>query len=99
MATKRSSKQSTKKSASGKKPVQKAVKRAAAAGRRIPTGVTLLRDPTLNKSTAFTEKERNALGLRGLLPPRVHTQDSQVARVLRQFRSSHDDLVSSSHND
>ena len=35
----------------------------------FPTGVALLRDPALNKDTAFTEEEREILGLRGLLPP------------------------------
>ena len=34
----------------------------------FPRGVALLRDPLLNKGTAFTEKERDAFGLRGLLP-------------------------------
>ena len=53
----------------------------------FPRGAALLRDPTLNKGTAFTEKEREALGLRGLLPPHVSTQSSQVARVLENFRS------------
>ena len=46
-----------------------------------PFGISLLRDPTLNKGTAFTEEEREALGLRGLLPPRVHTQEQQMRRV------------------
>ena len=41
----------------------------------IPHGVSLLHDPLRNKGTAFTENERDALGLRGLLPPHVHTQD------------------------
>ena len=31
-------------------------------------GINLLRDPQLNKSTAFTAAEREALGLTGLLP-------------------------------
>jgi hypothetical protein len=42
-------------------------------------GVDLLHDPHVNKGTAFTEKERDALGLRGLLPPRVSTLEQQVS--------------------
>jgi malate dehydrogenase (oxaloacetate-decarboxylating)(NADP+) len=53
----------------------------------IPHGAALLRDPVLNKGTAFTEAERLALGLRGLLPPHVNTQAEQVQRVLENFRS------------
>jgi len=51
----------------------------------FPRGVALLRDPALNKGTAFTGPERDALGLRGLLPPHVCTQQDQVARVLENF--------------
>ncbi|HEX4885436.1 MAG TPA: NAD-dependent malic enzyme [Casimicrobiaceae bacterium] len=51
----------------------------------FPRGVTLLREPTLNKGTAFTAAERAALGLTGLLPPRVSTQEEQVSRVLENF--------------
>ncbi len=51
----------------------------------FPRGTALLRDPTLNKGTAFTEHERDALGLRGLLPPHICTQEDQVARVLENF--------------
>jgi len=51
----------------------------------FPRGVALLRDPALNKGTAFTGPERDALGLRGLLPPHVCTQEDQVARVLENF--------------
>ncbi|NVL89689.1 MAG: NAD-dependent malic enzyme [Desulfobacterales bacterium] len=58
----------------------------------LPTGIELLHDPTLNKGTAFTEEERDALGLRGLLPPRVCTQDEQVMRVLENFRRKPTDL-------
>src|SRR3974377_1470861 len=57
-----------------------------------PKGLELLHDPIMNKGTAFTEAERDALGLRGLLPPRVFTQDEQVARVLENFRSKATDL-------
>ena len=56
------------------------------------TGLALLRDPTLNRGTAFTEKERDALGLRGLLPPHVLSQDEQVTRVLINLRKLADPL-------
>jgi len=45
-------------------------------------GIALIQDPTRNKGTAFTDAERDALGLRGLLPARVTSLDEQVARVL-----------------
>lgn len=50
-------------------------------------GNELLRDPELNKGSAFTEEERRALGLLGLLPPGVSTLDQQMARVLENFRN------------
>ncbi|MGX1044308.1 malic enzyme [Bradyrhizobium diazoefficiens] len=55
-------------------------------------GMTLLRDPLLNKGTAFTEAERAALGLRGLLPPCVLTMETQVDRVLTNLRMLPTDL-------
>jgi malate dehydrogenase (oxaloacetate-decarboxylating)(NADP+) len=58
----------------------------------FPRGLTLLHDPTLNKSTAFSEVEREALGLSGLLPPHVCTQEEQVARVLENFHRLPDPL-------
>jgi malate dehydrogenase (oxaloacetate-decarboxylating)(NADP+) len=58
----------------------------------LARGVKLLHDPIRNKGTAFTEKEREALGLRGLLPPRVHSQDEQVRRVLENVRNKSNDL-------
>jgi len=60
--------------------------------RDFPTGLALLRDPVLNKGTAFTEEERDALGLRGLLPPHVHTMEEQLLRVLRNLRAKPTDL-------
>ena len=45
-----------------------------------PTGYELLRDSRFNKGTAFTEAERHAYGLEGLLPPAVTTLELQVAR-------------------
>jgi malate dehydrogenase (oxaloacetate-decarboxylating)(NADP+) len=58
----------------------------------VPTGLALLRDPLRNKGTAFTQEERDALGLRGLLPARVHTQDEQASRVMLNFRNLSDPL-------
>ena len=58
----------------------------------IPRGVSLLHDPLRNKGTAFTEIERDALGLRGLLPPHIHTQDEQMARFLAHLRGLPDTL-------
>jgi len=50
-------------------------------------GSDLLHDPVLNKGTAFSDAERDAFGLRGLLPPRVMSQDEQLARILPGVRS------------
>ncbi len=55
-------------------------------------GVALLHDPLLNKGTSFTEAERGALGLRGLLPPKVTTQAQQVGKILSNFRRKATDL-------
>ncbi len=55
-------------------------------------GVELLHDPVLNKGTAFSEAERDELGLRGLLPPRVHSLEEQVSRVLENLRARSTDL-------
>ena len=52
-----------------------------------PRGLSLLRDPLLNKGTAFTEAERDALGLRGFLPAHVFTMQAQAERVLFNLRS------------
>ncbi|NNL67998.1 MAG: NAD-dependent malic enzyme, partial [Myxococcales bacterium] len=59
---------------------------------RAERGVKLLHDPIRNKGTAFSEEERDALGLRGLLPPRVDRVEQQVARVLENVRRKENDL-------
>jgi malate dehydrogenase (oxaloacetate-decarboxylating)(NADP+) len=58
----------------------------------LPHGLALLRDPLLNKGTAFTEAERDALGLRGFLPAHVLSMQDQVERVLTNLRSMPSDL-------
>ncbi len=58
----------------------------------FPRGLRLLNDSVRNKGTAFTAPEREALGLRGLLPPRINTQEQQVVRVLENLRRKSSDL-------
>src|SRR5713101_4170253 len=55
-------------------------------------GVDVLNRPVLNKGTAFTEEERNALGLHGLLPPHFETLDEQAVRAYEAFTPKPDDL-------
>jgi malate dehydrogenase (oxaloacetate-decarboxylating)(NADP+) len=57
-----------------------------------PRGMTLLRDPLLNKGTAFSDKERDAFGLRGLLPAHLLSQEEQATRILTNLRRLPDDL-------
>ncbi len=55
-------------------------------------GADLLHDPALNKSTAFTEDERQALGLVGLVPDKTETEDLQLQRVLLQLSHKTSDM-------
>ena len=57
-----------------------------------PTGYALLRNPRLNKGTAFTMAERHAYGLEGLLPPAVTTIELQVARRHAEIANLKNDL-------
>jgi malate dehydrogenase (oxaloacetate-decarboxylating)(NADP+) len=57
-----------------------------------PTGYDLLHTPRVNKGTAFTEAERRALGLEGLLPPAVATIELQAARRHVEIANLNDDL-------
>jgi malate dehydrogenase (oxaloacetate-decarboxylating)(NADP+) len=55
-------------------------------------GTALLHDPRLNKSTAFTDAERDRLGLLGLLPEGVDDLETQVERVMVQLDAKTTDL-------
>jgi malate dehydrogenase (oxaloacetate-decarboxylating)(NADP+) len=55
-------------------------------------GIDLLQDPSLNKSTAFTEAEKQALGLVGLIPDVTETEDLQLQRVNLQLAQKPTDL-------
>ena len=55
-------------------------------------GTALLTDPLLNKGTAFSEEERTAFALHGLLPPHVGTLEEQVVRRLQAVRKLGTDL-------
>lgn len=57
-----------------------------------PAKFAFLNDSRVNKGTAFTESERQALGLEGLLPTSVETLDKQVMRVLGHLSSKPSDL-------
>jgi malate dehydrogenase (oxaloacetate-decarboxylating)(NADP+) len=58
----------------------------------LPHGLALLRDPLLNKGTAFSEAERDALGLRGLLPAHMLTLEEQARRIIDNLRRLPNDL-------
>ena len=58
----------------------------------LKSGIDLLQDPRLNKGTAFNERERDALRLRGLLPPRVFTLEQQLERIMENYRAQTSDL-------
>ncbi|MBT8110314.1 MAG: NAD-dependent malic enzyme [Gammaproteobacteria bacterium] len=58
----------------------------------LHAGVKILHDPVRNKGTAYTEAERDALKLRGLLPPRIHSMAEQELRVLGNIRAKTTDL-------
>ncbi len=55
-------------------------------------GMALLRDPLLNKSTAFTESEREALSLLGLVPEGIDSEETQIQRVQLQLSKKPNDL-------
>jgi malate dehydrogenase (oxaloacetate-decarboxylating)(NADP+) len=58
----------------------------------VASGYELLRNPRLNKGSAFTEAERRAYGLDGLLPPRPVSLSLQVARIHAELAELDDNL-------
>jgi malate dehydrogenase (oxaloacetate-decarboxylating) len=56
-------------------------------------GRSVLRDPLLNRGTAFTSEERAALGLDGLVPPGVSTLEEQAERSYEQYGAQPTDLA------
>ena len=56
------------------------------------SGQTLLETSLLNKESAFTEEERRAFNLEGLLPHTIETIEQQVARAYQQFSQFDNDL-------
>ncbi|MEE9208213.1 MAG: NAD-dependent malic enzyme [Gemmatimonadota bacterium] len=64
----------------------------AASETSTTTGFEVLQNPTLNRGTGFTAKQRELLGLRGLLPHRVCSQDVQMERILENLRRKATDI-------
>ena len=58
----------------------------------LPKGSQILHEPLLNKGSAFSLKERDALNLNGLLPPIVLTIEEQKKRIMKNFNNKHNDL-------
>ncbi|MYL24980.1 NAD-dependent malic enzyme [Vreelandella massiliensis] len=55
-------------------------------------GPSLLEMPLLNKGSAFSQQERLAFNLIGLLPQKVETIEDQLERAYRQYQQCHSDL-------
>lgn len=55
-------------------------------------GINLINDRILNKGTAFSEEEREAFHLNGLVPPRVQTFEDQLKRVYQGYLNVEDDI-------
>src|SRR6478609_7899832 len=55
-------------------------------------GSAVLSSPTINRGTAFTLEERDALGLTGLLPTGVSSLEGQLRRVYSQYLEQANDL-------
>lgn len=62
------------------------------AAKEFKCGLDYLTNKSVNKSTAFTQKERDELGLRGLLPYAQSNMVGQVARVTENIRRKANDI-------
>ncbi|MEZ4847666.1 MAG: hypothetical protein R3B93_03375 [Bacteroidia bacterium] len=78
--------------AQGKAPEQKVLPPAKKMMVPSERGVKLIHNPVFNKGTAFSKSERQTLGLRGLLPPKVISQDLQADRIMTNLHKNSDDL-------
>src|ERR1700753_2813642 len=56
------------------------------------SGTSLLEQSLLNKGSAFTEEERQTLGLHGLVPESVETIEEQTARASAQYSQLQSDI-------
>ena len=61
-------------------------------GTSSESGMELLQDASLNKSTAFTEVEKQTLDLVGLVPDVTESEDLQLRRVMMQLGHKNSDL-------
>ena len=73
-------------------PPKKSNKAVITEKRATLSGIQLIHDPFINKGTAFSEAERDALALRGLLPPGVQSIEMQSARAKENFSEKATDL-------
>ncbi len=55
-------------------------------------GIELIHDPILNKGSGFPDCERDALQIRGLVPPQVVSIDDQMNRIMENFHSKQTDI-------
>ena len=73
-------------------PLRKGHRKVVGSYETKARGMAVLTTPLLNKGTAFTAEERDALGLTGLLPPVISTLDAQVASAYAQYQRLPDAL-------
>jgi malate dehydrogenase (oxaloacetate-decarboxylating)(NADP+) len=55
-------------------------------------GIEVLQDPSLNRTTGFTEAEKQSLGIVGLVPDVTESIETQLSRVLLQLKKKTTDL-------